>query len=123
MLKGEIMKRRIIWIGAGAVALVLAPWLVGCEGTGGKGHEMTAAQKADQVLGCQSCYDETIRVRRSHAKGSGFTRNQTIKKHMCPDCNGEMSTYTKDGKLMIKCANCAPEGVACDRCLPPESGS
>lgn len=117
------MKKRMVWIGAGVVALVLAPLLIGCEGTGGKRHHMVADQNGDKVLGCQKCYDETVRVRRSVAGGTKYHRTQVIKKHMCPDCKGNMQTYTEDGKLMIKCASCAPEGVACNRCLPPEDGS
>lgn len=116
------MSKRIGWIGAGVVALVLAPLLVGCEGSGGKRHEVTAAQ-SDQVLGCQKCYDETIQVRRMHGKGAPYARTQTITRHMCPDCKGDMKTYTEDGRLMIKCTQCAPEGAPCNRCLPPEKGA
>ena len=74
------------------------------------------------VVGCQMCYDETIRVRRGAAKGQ-WTRNQVIHKHACPDCKTEMQSYTEDGELMIKCGKCAPKGVPCNLCLPPESGS
>jgi hypothetical protein len=116
------VRNRIVWIGAGA-ALVLAPLLVGCAGAGGTRHEMAAAQKADHVLGCQKCYDEIVRVRRSSAKGLQWSRYETIRKHMCPDCKGNMKIYTEDGKLMVKCTKCAPEGLPCDRCVPPEKGS
>ena len=73
------------------------------------------------VMGCKMCYDEAKTVRREFAKGSQWSQNQVIKKHMCPDCKVDMSTYMEDGKPMIKCAKCAPEGVACDKCKPPKS--
>jgi hypothetical protein len=58
-----------------------------------------------------------------HGKGTPWTRNETIERHMCPDCKGDMKIYTEDGKLKVQCSKCAPEGVACDRCLPPGHGS
>lgn len=110
------MRKSILWIAVGTVGLMLVPLVAGCEGTGGKRHEVAAAQGKDQVLGCQKCYDETIRVRRAWSKG---LRTQIKKQHACSDCKGNMETYTEGDQLMIKCSSCAPEGVACNRCLPP----
>jgi len=110
----------VLAIGA-LVAAVTVPWLAGCESTGGGRKHQVVAQTGDHVMGCQKCYDEAVRVRRLSSKGPSRTR--IIKKHMCPGCKGEMVSYTEDGTAMIKCASCAPEGVPCDRCLPPKSGS
>lgn len=125
------MKRRVVWIGAGVAALVLGPMLVGCEGTGGKRHVMAGAQQADLVLGCQKCYSATIDARRSSLGATIDARRRSVKpggplttrKHMCPDCKGEMRIYTEGETPMIQCTTCVPEGVACNRCLPPEEGS
>jgi len=95
-------------------------WLTGCETTAAGGKHKTMAQAADHPMMCQKCYDEAVRVRKP---GTKWRRTQVIKKHMCPDCKAEMTTYTKDGKAMIKCASCAPEGVACDKCMPPKKSS
>jgi hypothetical protein len=67
------------------------------------------------------CYDEAVRVRKLGVRGGNWTRNQVIREHMCPDCKVEMSSYTKDGVPMIKCAKCAPEGVPCSTCEPPKA--
>ena len=76
-----------------------------------------------KMIGCKLCYDRTVTVRRMHPKGSGLARRKRVVKHMCPDCKVDSEIYTEDGKLMMKCAKCAPEGIACDKCLPPASGS
>lgn len=118
----QIMKRGIFIMAMGGM-LGTSFLLAGCQSTGaGHKHEMAAKVEADYPVGCQKCYDEVKRIRKASAKGQQWNRNQLIKKHMCPDCKVEMSTYTKDGMPMLKCAKCAPEGVACDRCLPPKQG-
>ena len=119
----QIMKRGI-WIVAIGGLLGMPFLLAGCASTGAdKEHPIAAKAAPDYHLGCQKCYDEVKRVRQASAKGKPWwNRNQVIKKHMCPECEVEMSTYTKDGQLMLKCGKCAPEGVACDRCLPPKAG-
>lgn len=117
------MKRfAVLAIGA-LVAAVTMLWLAGCASTGGGGKHQVVSQSDDYVIGCQKCYDEAVRVRRASANGQKWRRFQTIKKHMCPGCKGEMVSYTEDGTPMIKCEGCTPEGVPCDRCLPPKSGA
>ena len=69
---------------------------------------------------CQLCYEEVRRVR---TVGSKYAGSKTIKKHMCPDCSADVTLLTVDGKLIVKCERCAPEGVACDVCLPPPPGA
>lgn len=117
------MKKHILWIGAGVTALVLSPLLLGCETTrGDRHHHMAYAQAQDHELGCQLCFDETIRARRTlGGKQQWPGRHEVIRQHMCPDCEGDMQIYTQDGVLMIKCSQCAPEGVPCNLCLPPET--
>ncbi|GMV97910.1 MAG: hypothetical protein AMXMBFR83_22630 [Phycisphaerae bacterium] len=98
--------------------LALAAFSGCAEGT----HQVDrAGPGADQhVIGCQKCYDEVKVVRQDFAKGALPSRNQVIRTHQCPDCKTAMTTYMQDGTPMIKCARCAPEGVACDKCLPPK---
>lgn len=99
---------------------MFVPALAGCESTGG--HKMSEGN-GDHVIVCKMCYDEAKTIRQEYAKGAQWSSNQVIKKHMCPDCQVEMTTYTQDGKPMIKCAKCAPEGMACDKCSPPKGKS
>ncbi len=70
-----------------------------------------------QRLGCRLCYDETVRVLTGAPK---YRRYKTIQRHRCEECKTDVAFYDgDDGKLMIRCARCAPDGVQCDRCLPP----
>lgn len=93
-------------------------WLTGCETTGG--HRTTEGHDG-HAMACKMCYDVSKSVRHEFAKGSQWSSNQVIKKHMCEDCRTEVTTYMQNGKPMIKCEKCAPAGVACDKCLPPKS--
>ncbi len=72
------------------------------------------------VIVCKLCYDEVYRE--SYPSGSrwGGTIEQTHQVHQCPSCKTDMSTYVENAVPMIKCAGCAPDGVACDKCLPPK---
>ncbi len=99
-----------------ALGLVLAGWSTGCQSAGG--HEMAAAPQGQPVR-CQSCYDQTRIVRNERVKGVSY---RVVRKHMCKDCDTEAVLYAQDGRMMIKCAGCAPEGIPCDKCLPPKGG-
>ncbi|MBA5868173.1 MAG: hypothetical protein GDA67_15880 [Nitrospira sp. CR1.3] len=69
-------------------------------------------------LGCRHCYDEMVRVLRGPPK---HRRYKSIARHHCDECMTDASFYVgDDGKLMFRCARCTPEGMPCDRCLPPE---
>ena len=104
------------------VALLLAGPLVllavGCQSDK---HTMVEPKPGTLVV-CQECYDEVAKVRRRAGhRGRAYTQNVSV--HQCPQCQTEMSIYTENGVLMVKCAKCAPEGLACDKCLPPRDGT
>lgn len=82
-------------------------------------HTMVEAQPGMTVV-CKDCYAQAVKMQ--HASGSrwGSTVEQTHQVHQCPSCKTDMSTYIENGVPMIKCAGCAPDGVACDKCLPPK---
>lgn len=80
-------------------------------------HDMVKAE-AGQVSVCTKCYDQIRKVRSTGGPRGGLATNRTVTTHMCEDCKDEMSIYEKDGVMMVRCATCAPEGVACDRCVP-----
>ena len=105
------------------LAAILAGLLtlqLGCA-TDRHGHEVGASQPADgKPVACRLCYDESVKILKSRwpkavQQGKQY---ETIKRHQCPDC-GQLEFYAQDGKPMIKCARCAPNGLPCDRCLPP----
>ncbi len=101
-------------VGLGA-SLVLA----GCEGAGG--HKMTTISSGPKhEMMCKACYDEVKVFRRGTPKAS-WSRNQIIRTHHCRDCGSDVTLYTQDGVPMDKCSSCAPEGVACDKCVPPKA--
>ena len=98
-----------------ALGIVAAGWLAGCQSTGG--HQV-AATAQEQPMMCQACYDQAQLVRNNNVKGVSY---RVIKKHVCKDCNSQVVLYAQDGKMMIKCSKCAPEGMPCDKCRPPKN--
>ncbi len=80
-------------------------------------HTMVAPAAGTKAM-CRMCYDEVQKVRTQSGRSVTGT-NVTIKRHQCPDCKTEMSIYTENGVLMVKCAMCAPAGMACDKCVAP----
>jgi hypothetical protein len=76
--------------------------------------------KDGTVIVCKLCYDEVYKERHPTGSRWGGMRTETHTRHVCPSCQTEMSIYTQNGVTMVKCAKCAPEGLACDKCLPPK---
>ena len=83
-------------------------------------HSMVEARPGMTVV-CKDCYDQVQKARSTGGPRGGLATNRTISTHMCPCCKTEMSIYVENGVAKVKCGGCAPEGVACDKCLP--SGS
>ncbi len=86
--------------------------LCGCQSDK---HAM-AQSTAGKTPVCKSCYEQITRVQQSHRRTGPTT--QTLYKHVCADCNAELTVYSEGGVLKAKCAHCAPDGVACDLCAP-----
>ena len=103
-----------LWLVVAGVAA--AAWIAGCQTTG---SHAVADQSASQPMMCQACYDRTQLARQEKVKGVGY---RLIRKHTCKDCGTETTIYEQDGKIMMKCRKCAPDGVACDKCQPPKKG-
>lgn len=98
---------------AGISALVVIS-LAGCRTDR---HTIVEPRPGTRVV-CQECYDEVVKVRRrSGHRGPSYTQNVSV--HQCSQCGTQTSIYSENGVLMVKCAGCAPEGMACDKCLPP----
>ncbi len=71
------------------------------------------------IISCQRCYDRAVRVVTGPPKNRRF---KTEERHACPDCASEAVIYEgPDGKVMIRCRGCAPDGVPCTACLPPKA--
>ena len=96
---------------------VLSTVLVLAGGCQGKRHAMTATPPGQTTV-CAKCYDEIVKARGTGGPLAGLRTNKTFVKHACEDCSTEMSIYTDQNVLMVKCGKCAPEGVPCDRCVP-----
>ena len=80
-------------------------------------HVMSDA-KSGQVTVCSQCYDQIRKARSSGGPRGGLATNRTISTHMCEECKDEMTIYSENGVMKVRCPKCAPEGVACDRCTP-----
>ena len=108
--------KNILFVGALLLIAFTFPMLGGgCESDR---HTMIEANPGMTVV-CQDCYDEAVKMRHSTSSRYGTSYEETHAVHQCPSCKTEMSTYVENGVTMIKCAGCAPNGVACDKCLPP----
>ncbi|MFA6043724.1 MAG: hypothetical protein WC718_01960 [Phycisphaerales bacterium] len=84
-------------------------------------HMMTDAATGKTMV-CKECYTAVTAAHRDHpaTNASGV---QTLSTYQCPCCKMEMSVYIKDGTHMVKCAGCASEGVAWDKCMSPSSAA
>lgn len=72
--------------------------------------------KPNTTMSCRECYDEIVTVRSL----GRWEHNQSIRTHHCAGCKSDLSIYDQGGVLMVRCAGCTPDGVPCDKCLPPE---
>jgi hypothetical protein len=98
-------------------SLVLAsPVLSACQTDK---HTMVEPPPGSRVV-CRECYDEVYKVTYPTGSRWGTTYQETRTRHQCSSCKTEMSIYSENGVLKVKCARCAPEGLACDKCLPPK---
>lgn len=105
---------RICWLSTFAVFGTIAVVLPGCRSAR---HRM-AETPTGMRIACRLCYDEMKRVSRG---AIGKQKRGWRTRHACEGCNAESSIYWEDGVVKMKCPECAPEGIPCDRCLPPES--
>ena len=81
-------------------------------------HTMVEPKPGMTVV-CRACYDEVTSVR-DMVTHNDVNPNRIYSEHKCPCCRTDMSVYRENGVLMVKCGGCAPQGVACDKCLPPD---
>ncbi len=84
-------------------------------------HMMTDAATGKTIV-CQECYDAVTAAHRDHP-ASTTSGIQTLRTYQCPCCKTEMSVYIQNGMHMVKCGGCAKEGVAWDKCAPPNSAA
>lgn len=90
--------------------------LCGCQSNK---HTMTDSATGKTIV-CQECYDAVIAAHRDHPASS--TKGvQTLRTYQCPCCKTTMSVYIQDGTHMVKCGECAREGVAWDKCAVADS--
>lgn len=85
-------------------------------------HTMVESTPGQTVV-CSKCYDQIRKARSTGGPRGGLATNRTITTHMCEECKTEMSIYSEDGVLLVKCATCAPEGLPCDKCMPPPTST
>lgn len=82
----------------------------------------TAGTKSGMTTVCRECYEAVAEAHRTHPD-SGASRDEIVRTYQCTCCKAEMSTYRQNGTMMVKCGGCAREGVAWDKCLPPNDAA
>lgn len=121
------MNRRIT---IGMLATFAAIGALGLAGCQADKHAMSGTQPGVKPV-CRECYELATQYRqwypsRSFSAGrlgvapGGEYRTVVDRVHQCQACKTEVSFYTENGVQKIKCAKCAPEGLACDMCGPPK---
>lgn len=123
------MNRRIT---IGMLAASAAAGVTGLAGCQTDKHAMSGAQPGIKPV-CRECYELATQYRQWYPSksysggrfggmsgGGGEYRTVTDRVHQCEGCKTEVSFYTENGVQKIKCAKCAPEGLACDMCAPPK---
>jgi hypothetical protein len=98
--------------------------VLGCAGPERMGRHERAESPAGQTIQCQKCYGEAQAALPGTARTHWPRKRmqyREIKHHVCPACKSDVVLYEEDGVPMIKCSGCAPEGVACDLCRPPQN--
>lgn len=110
-----VPKYRFVFAGTAAF---LALALASCQSPQPK-HRMAEPDSGTKIV-CRKCYDEAVRALTGPPK---HRRYQMVPKHQCADCFSDVAVYEDGGVLMIKCGRCAPDGVACDKCLPPDGAA
>lgn len=112
---------------AGMMAAVLSA--LGLVSVMSGGCQSTHAMRADaenKTTVCRTCYTKAVEVWQSSNGGGGgrlweYTPTKRVyQEHQCPECKTTMVVHNENGTWTIKCPRCAPEGVACDKCQPPE---
>ena len=93
-------------------------------------HAMSGAQPGVKPV-CRECYELATQYRQWYPSynparfsgasgGGGGYRTVVDRVHQCQACQTDVSFYTENGVQKIKCAKCAPDGLACDLCAPPK---
>lgn len=111
---------RVLAVFSGVI-LAAFPALTGCRTQAPGASHRVATARDGHPMHCRLCYDEAVRVSTEFAKGSQWRDQAVIRRHRCEGCRHEVTVYVEGDKPMIRCPGCAPEGVACDRCLPPRT--
>lgn len=107
-----------LWVG---FTLVL---VTGCSQQKMGVHDVSSTPEHE--MKCQLCYDEVQRVLVGTSKvykSRGHKIYKEIKIHKCSGCDSQATIYEQDGVLMVKCPECVPEGVPCDKCAPTKQKS
>ena len=116
------MTSQTLRIAGYSITAMAIAWSAGCSS--GPRHTVTPPAAPGEVTVCSKCYDEIVKAKGHGGPRGGPTaglRTNLIVKHACEECKTEMSLYyDEQGELMVRCPKCAPEGVACDLCRPPE---
>jgi hypothetical protein len=84
----------------------------------------TATPPHTHRIACDTC----ARIARDHLEarrtGRHFKIEPRLNPHQhCAQCEANVTVYEHHGHLMLKCPQCAPEGVACEQCAAPAPGA
>lgn len=98
------MNNVLPWFRLTALSLLL---LVGCAG----------APSPRCAPECVECRDFAVQELKVHRSGRHFQSETRLPRvHTCSCCKVEVTLYEQDGKPMLRCPKCAPEGVECAAC-------
>lgn len=84
----------------------------------------TATPPHTHRITCDTC----ARIAREHLEsrrsGRHFKVEPRLNPHQhCENCEAKVVVYEHHGELMLKCPQCAPEGIACALCVEAPAGA
>lgn len=98
------MKSNERWLSPTAILLAM---FAGCAG----------APAVRCVPECSECREVAVQELKVHRTGRHFQSGSRLPRvHACSCCQVEIAIYEVDGKPMLRCPKCAPEGVECAVC-------
>lgn len=112
LTKARFVLSKLRQIMALGIASLIGLTLIGCDASK---HKMVETQPGKQTI-CRLCYEEIVNV----PPNPRYAPMGVIRRHRCEECKSETSIYMENGVKKIRCSKCAPEGLDCDKCLPPD---
>jgi hypothetical protein len=88
--------------------------VAGCQASGGRSSEATAAPPSTQAVTCDKCKVTYVQVPAVATKGApGLVGYRSVRHHECPDCKSAAANFFATGKFQHTCKTCGDTMELC----------